>query len=398
MSAALVCGGLAAVPAVPGASGQSAVGARWQTLPLKLRSYPPFTEPFSASGRTWFLVHREGAKTLLLSARLSGHTFRSFVKSTLPETGPWTLLGSSFVYNPPSGDNRARIAPLLSGGRLGAAQHLPGDPEGKVLVLPTFKGGATVRAATRIAGRTIWFLTGGEADSFNGKSSIAVCCTAAGAPVDLTHLLTNRRWAATDLHLGTDARGRLFAAWGDSKNNPSRDPKMIAHLLELDPSTLAVRSAKTLPTASGSSYVTRAGAGFSLVLACAKTCRLVVWPLSGTYTWGPGERAPTKIASRLKGILSAGWSAGRIAVSYYVTARSGYVGSIVAARGDRRGAHLQARSSVVPPVRLGSRSRPFSQSGPPQALLTPRGAIVVEGYDTYSGAARALVAFLPLAR
>ena len=370
------------------ATPSSAVKPRWQTLPVKYRHYPPYTEPFWVAGRVWFLVHREGGRTPLVSARISGGKLTSFVTSSLPDTGFWTLVGSDFVYNPPT-LTQARIAALSPNGRLGASVAVPGDPQTRVRQqLATFSTGGIVAAGARVGGRTVWLLAGGEpGTAFHGKSSLAACCTAGGKAVDLTHLLTSRLWGTYDHHLGVDGRGRLWAVWTDSKSNPARNPRRTAHMVELDPDTLAPGAAKVLPTSTGS-------IGHGLILTCATSCRLVLSPLNGNFSWAPGERAPTKISGPAKHLLSALSRSGKLAISYYVTAKTGYVARLFAARGDARGRRLRVRSSIRPPTVFGPSSRRFSQSGPPLGASTPAGAVVIEGYDTYFGKARALVALL----
>jgi hypothetical protein len=384
IGALVAAGAWASAPRTAGLS----AAPRWQTLPTNIRTYPPFTEPFYAAGWVWFLVHRETGKSTMLSARVRGRALAAFTTSPIANTGLWTLVGSSLVYNPPNG-SRARSVPLLANGKVGAPGALPGDPEETVLgAFPSWRG-TDVVAGARVGSRTVWALSGGEpGPGVSVKATLAVCCTATGQATDLTPMITDRRWGTRDHHLGVDGRGRLWLSWSDSKNNPSRDPRLKAHMVELDPATLAPSGSKVLDTTTGDTR--------GLIFTCAASCRLVVFPLTGTFTWAPGEASPTKIAGRAKRVTSAGYRSGKLAISYYSTARSGYVARAAAAQGDARGRNPRDRSSIRPPPVFGPAISQFFQSGPPLAASTPTGAVVVVGYDTHQGRARALVAFLPL--
>lgn len=369
---------------------QSSAATHWQTLPVKLRSYPPWIEPIWVSGRVWFLVHRETGQSSFVSALVRGGGLSSFVTSPIPNTGNWNLVGSSVVYNPPAPGGHsgtARIVALLPSGKVGAPQPISGDPQQAVLAAFPKWQAAEVVAGVRIGARTVWVLSGGERTSgLRVKATLAVCCGEGGEVRDLTPMITNRLYGTSAWNIGVDGRGSLWVAWADSKQNPSRDPRLSAHMVELDPTALAPRSSKVLPTTTGD----RRG----LLLVCAASCRVVTWPLTGVFTWAAGDGPPAKISGAAMKVMSAGYRSGRLAISYYVTAPSGYVARTAVALGDARGRHLRDRRSSRPP----GVSLPFFPSSIPLAVSIPAGAVVVQGYDTQQGRARALVAFLPLTR
>lgn len=392
-SAALAA--VATLVAVPRAGGGLAAQPRWQNFPFKARHmWFPYIKPFWASGRFWFLVHYYGGgDTPVVSAARSGGKLTAFRTSSVPggtidyyflDVASSSIVGSSIIYNPRDqngGRLPAQMAPLLSSGSVGEAQPLPGDPQRTIQrQLPAWKQ-SHVWSGVQVGGRFVWFLA-------SGQNGIAVCCSTAGKAVELTSMMRNRRWGALDLKLALDGRGRLWAFWVDYKNNSGKGTGANVHVVQLDPASLVPTFSRVLASTTrrfaGSSWVWG-----SYLLACSASCRVVLFPPTGTYTWAPGERAPTKISGTGKAVLSAAYRGGRLVLSYEVTNKGG-VQRIFAASGDALGKGLGHGSSIAPPQQL--RSGIVQTLTPPGAASTPAGAVVLQ---TYGDGVAALVAFLP---
>jgi hypothetical protein len=396
-SAALAA--VATLVAVPRAGGGLAAKPRWQNFPIKARHlWGPYIKPFWANGRFWFLVHYLGGReTTVVSAARSGGKLTAFRTSSLPggtidypDLVSSSNVGSSIIYNPLDqnwGRLPAQMAPLLSNGRVGEAQPLPGDPQGTIQrQLPTWRQ-SNIWSGVRVGGRFVWFLA-------SGQNGIAVCCSTAGKAVELTSMMRNRRWGAWDLKLALDGRGRLWAFWVDHKNNSGKGTGANVHVVQLDPTSLAPSLSRVLASTTRR-FVGKTWVDGSYLLACSASCRVVLFPRTGTYTWAPGERAPTKISGTGKAVLSAAYRGGRLVLSYEVTNKGG-VQRIFAASGDALGRGLGHGSSIAPPQQL--RSGSVQTLTPPSAASTPAGAVVLQTYGPsgrpYDGGA-ALVAFLP---
>ena len=184
----------------------------------------------------------------------------------------------------------------------------------------------SAQAALRVGGRTVWALPGGSRTG----SVLWVCCAADGSGQNLTRFVDRQSSPARPVHLGLDARGRLWLAWHDATG---------VKIVELDPASLVPRTAT--PIRAPGRGVER----FHMV--CAATCRLVIEAYRvGILSWAPGERSPTTIArgrnvfgeTRAPRLLAAAYRSGKLAVAY-IPEDAPYGVRVV--RGDARGARAR---------------------------------------------------------
>ena len=372
----------------------------WHTL-LNAKIQGVFPLGF-ASGRVWFVVEDPQSNVAVWSARPAGAALTSPV-STSMGTNEWIpnsfIVGSSLV-NCCVTPNGSSIAPLLASGKVGAWQPLPGNPEQTThdgIPIPTGTGKWLTHAAAAVGGRTIWQVSGSSCTAAHpcginggGISLLALCCTAAGQPVNLTSLLTNQTKAgATDSEMGTDAHGRLWFAWLDGA---SSKPGIAFKLLQLDPQTLKPLATKVIDHVLLFNYT----GGKSFDLVCADTCRLVYQGFLGAFSWDGG--APTRIwANNVRKdqgghLLDAAAIGGGLDVANYSdkVSNSPDAGQQIAVeRGTSRGTSLRKVSSTTIPLSLpGPPTRPFELQGVPTAMFTPSGLAVLGLYMSTSGATR----------
>jgi hypothetical protein len=231
----------------------------------------------------------------IVSAKVVSGRLGSFVTTPVanPARDPW-LNGNALIWGLGFGQ-ASMTAPLLANGHLGPATPLPGDPEGVVAQAIGPTGTAVVLAAVNVGSRRVWAVNGGP----DGKSlaSLMVCCSAAGTPTNLTSMLLSRQAGIFPYTtaLGRDGHGRLWIAWGDTKRNYSIYPQLTAHLVQLDPTTLAVIHSSTyasvLPPTS---------------LLCSDACRLVSGG-GGASVWG-GSGSPVRAAASGQLLVAGGTS------------------------------------------------------------------------------------------
>ena len=357
-----------------------------------------------AAGRVWFATEGPGDDVAVWSARVGAGALTSPV-STSMGANQWIpnsfIVGSSLV-NCCVTAGGSSIAPLLPSGKVGTWQPVSGNPEQTThdgIPIPTGTGKWIVHAAAIAGGRTIWEVTGSSCTQAHpctinggGISLLALCCTAAGQPVNLTSLLTNEAKAgATDSVMGTDAHGRLWFAWLDGA---SSKPGIAFKLLQLDPQTLKPLATKVIDHVLLFNYT----GGRSFDLACADACRLVYQGLLGAFSWDGG--APTQIwASNVRKdqgghLLGAAVIGGGLDVANYSdrVSNSPDAGQQIAVeRGTSRGTSLRKVSSTTVPQSVpGPPTRPFQLQSVPTAMFTPSGLVVLGVYASTSGAVRVL--------
>jgi hypothetical protein len=357
----------------------------------------------AAAGRVWFVTESPSGAVAIWSAHVGAGGLTSPV-STSMGTNEWIpdsfLLGTSIV-NCCVTATGSSIAPLLPSGKVGAWQQpLPGNPEQTThdgIPVPTGTGKWLTHAAATVSGRTIWEVTGSTCTAAHpcginggGLSLLALCCTAAGQPVNLTSMLTNQTKAgATDSVMGTDTHGRLWFAWLDGA---SSKPGISFKLLQVDPQTLKPLATKVVDHVLLASYT----GGASFDLACADSCRLVYQGLLGAFSWDGG--APTRLwANNLRKdqgghLLAAAAIGGGLDVANYSDRVSNAPDSgqqIAVERGTSRGTSLHKVSSATIPLSFpGPPTRPFELQGVPTAMFAPSGLVVLGLYMSTSGATR----------
>ncbi len=230
-----------------------------------------------------------------------------------------------------------------------------------------------------------------------------MCCDEAGAPRELTSLITRIVSEPPRGHvLGVDAQGRLWLAWYDGRGDNE------VRIVQLDPSTLAPRT-RTALVAPVPRVMPPALSTDQLALACTTTCRLVLAasvPLSsggfGTrlVTWAPGERSPTTLELGLKpdkqghyrhpALLAAGTRGGRLAVAYSYGSAD-YGTTLNVAVGDARGRHLRTVGSIEQPAR----SRGVQMYSFHGGAFTPSGFVFAQMYSNYGTKGHVLATVVP---
>jgi hypothetical protein len=309
----------------------------------------------------------------IASAKVVSGRLSAFVTTPFPNPAhdPW-LNGNSLVWG--LGFREASMtAPLLASGHLGPATPLPGDPEGVVAQAIGPTGTAIVLAGVDVGSRTVWAVNGGP----NGKSlaSLMVCCSSAGAPIDLTSMLLSRQVGIFPYTtaLGRDTHGRLWIAWGDAKRNYSIYPQLTAHLVQLDPATLAVIHSSTYASVLAPTD-----------LICSDACRLVS-DGGGASVWS-GSGRPVRAAASGQ-LLAAGGTSKLSLVTLDEKIKNqpdegGF--RVTLHRGAVTGAGERVVSTVDRP-----KAYPFGSSDlfyalvQPAVAVTPVGAVVVQSYGDH---------------
>ena len=314
VSATTLAGAAPAAPA-PGA---------WKTIPGVRADFGQGIAAVGwASGRAWVALTGAGGNTMsVTSARVAGRSLSGFETTRLNASMYVRMIaGSELVYSVSQTNSDSLLArQLLPNGRLGPPT-VPLDPKP---IAPNQD--LSAQAALRVGGRTVWALPGASRTG----SVLWVCCTADGSGQNLTRFVDRQSSPARPVHLGIDARGRLWLAWHDATG---------VKIVELDPVNLVPRTAT--PIRAPGRGVER----FHMV--CAATCRLVIEAYRVVIlSWAPGERSPTTIArgrnvfgeTRSPRLLAAAYRSGKLAVAY-IPEDAPYGVRVV--RGDARGA--QAR-------------------------------------------------------
>ena len=314
VSATTLAGAAPAAPA-PGA---------WKTIPGVRADFGQGIAAVGwASGRAWVALTGAGGNTMsVTSARVAGRTLSGFETTRLNASMYVRMIaGSELVYSLSQTNSDSLVTrELLPNGRLGPPT-VPLDPKA---IAPNQD--LSAQAALRVGGRTVWALPGGSRTG----SVLWVCCTADGSGQNLTRFVDRQSTPARPVHLGLDARGRLWLAGHDATG---------VKIVELDPASLVPRTAT--PIRAPGRGVER----FHMV--CAATCRLVIEAYRvGILSWAPGERSPTTIArgrnvfgeTRSPRLLAAAYRSGKLAVAY-IPEDAPYGVRVV--RGDARGARAR---------------------------------------------------------
>jgi hypothetical protein len=315
----------------------------------------------SASGRAWIGCGLAGGygRLALFSFRSAGAALASSVetRSLLVDGGaPMNLIiGSQFVYHESSGSpggavGELQTAPLLANGGVGEPRAVPDNPE---KILPEELHPRVV-TGVQVGARTVWMLAGGKSGEGGNevKSYAWACCTGSGEAVDLSRYVfegkaVGRAWS---MQLGF-AGGRLWLTWIPGFRSAVAG---YARMVELDPATLAPRTAKPLAVPGGPA---NGGSGSQLV--CGAVCSVVKDGCCGgpfgIFTWAPGDRTATRLASGRSYatgdrnardldapvLLAASYRSGRPTAAYVVKTRVddpkvGQVEQIRVVRGDGR--------------------------------------------------------------
>jgi hypothetical protein len=262
------------------------------------------------------------------------------------------------------------------------------------------------QAAVTTGAGTIWAIGGAACPAsgpkqctinYNGYSFFGLCCTGAGAPADLTPLLTNKTKAdATGVQMGTDAHGRVWLAWMDGATTK---PGVSLKLVQVDPTTLAPLSHKTvdhllLNDTSGSATT-------HFALACADSCRVVYQSVTGAASWDGSATTrlwTTNVRTNRGGnLLAAAIVGGKLAVGSWSNKAGSPDGGqrLTAARGDAAGRNLRTTGTIDIPQNLpDGPTHYFYPTYLPAAVATPKGLVAVALYND-GGKSRLLATVLP---
>jgi hypothetical protein len=354
--------------------------ATWQRIP-----FPPGWAGTHAlkvlgweSGRVWVDFDDQGGFRIVSAKVVSGR-LGSFVTTPVanPARDPW-LNGNALIWGLGSGQ-ASMTAPLLANGHLGPATPLPGDPEGVVAQAIGPTGTAVVLAAVNVGSRRVWAVNGGP----DGKSlaSLMVCCSAAGTPTNLTSMLLSRQAGIFPYTtaLGRDGHGRLWIAWGDTKRNYSIYPQLTAHLVQLDPTTLAVIHSSTYASVLPPTP-----------LLCSDACRLVSGG-GGASVWG-GSGSPVRAAASGQLLAAGGTSKlSLVTLDEKIKGQPDEGGfRVVLHRGPATGAGERVVTAVDRPkaYTVGASDSVYPLV-PPAVGVTPLGAVVVlQQYGDYRNRTR----------
>ncbi len=351
-----------------------------------------------ASNRVWAGIENEAPRGTVLtlgSARVSGRSLAGYATSRVPtdERQLMPIVGSELAFEAPRG---LVTAPLLANGRLGATTPVTDDLEARAGERVPNLSGARIEDGVRVGGRIVWALTAGS-DTNLGKTYVLACCSESGEASEL--VLRKAAWQIF-VHLGVDARGRLWLAWLDTTGYGAA--RGVPRVAELAPSTLAMRSKPV-----GAPMIAD-----KLLLACATSCRIVAQSAAGDIvSWAPGERSPTRVvrhgANAPAWLLDASYRSGRLAVVHQASTAQdprGFQGVRVV-RGDARGARAREIGAVTVPNGWPLGGRPgyerFQGGEIVAGRLVPRGLVVLVTFSvtlTGSDVPPTIAAFVPLGR
>ncbi len=341
-----------------------------------------------ASNRLWVATVPRG-DPVLVSARLSGGRPTDVAETRVPaELSLMPIVDGELVFVRGSGDSRATLtAPLLANGRLGPSKVVSDDLLARGQEVAPKLAGVSILGGTQIEGRTVWALTGGEEARGIGGAPLffLVCCGANGEAVDLTRF-SHRGRGVFDAHVGVDTRGRIWLAWGDTRDRRG------AIIVELDRSTLAPRSKPLAVPGVRTAHFD---------LACAASCRLVVQTNAGDIvSWAPGEGPPTRVATRASRLLAASYRSGRLAVAYLGPGvKSAWAGQIHIVQGNAQGARARAMGSID--VTYGwplGKLYPSTLEPVIDAAFVPGGVVATEWFQVSDAPSPVIYAYVPLGR
>lgn len=376
-----------------GSAAGAATPPKWQKIPGLRPEYGSGTTPLGwASGRAWFaLTGPEGSLSMTVtSATVAGETLKSVKTTRLADEGAARLIiGSEFVYSTDrnSGGKLAYTTrKLLASGGLGAPSPTAIDPT----TITTKAAYLAPQAAVLVGGRTVWALVGGTS-RLSPRGVLWVCCTQEGSGVDLTKLITSTAIPPLHVRLRVDDQDRLWVAWLDAYQTT----RASSRLVQLDPATLAPVRPKAFTAPAP-------GITASHDLACAETCRVVMWQSrNGLFSWAPGAGGPTKIdlpkpaKATIDSIafLAASYRSGGLAIAYAVPAAGRVYGSeIRVARGDPRGRRLRVTgSSRIPPYAGPNPNFSPGAQGSPYVAFVPAGLFAIQVYEKFTGGSGTLV-------
>ena len=156
-----------------------------------------------------------------------------------------------------------------------------------------------------------------------------------------------------------------------------------AKTVELDPNTLAPRTAKAFAAPAPDSWL-------SPKLVCAAECRIVLQDLGGDiFTWAPANASRTRMGLGTRTdpatLLDVSFRSGQLLVASAKTLhlkRSPWsVEEISIVRGDKRGSHARSVSKIAP-APFGPRS-PFQWQPPIDATFVPDGVVFFKRYFNF---------------
>ena len=391
-AAMLVVGAAETAPAAQGKS-------EWQLFPgAKMDVGRPLLAFGWAANRVW-VVTPNNDDPILRSARVSGSALADFMATRVPADTSrlFPIADGALVLGDVQRNNTHLTAPLLANGRLGASKAVADDLLARARERAPRLDGVGIVDGVRAGDRTVWALGGGGTDK---KSYLLACCSESGAASDVI-----KRTSAVllFLQLGVDARGRVWLAWLDTAGYAAA--RGVPRLVELDPSTLALRAELAVPGLIAD----------RLELACAASCRVVAQSAAGDIvSWAPGERSPTRVASHYnwpKGaaqpypypafLLAASYRSGRLVVAYRQRSR-GRAGrdEIRVVRGDTRGARSRVVGATIaipygwPPGKL----TPSVSDPVIDASFVPQGLVAIGRFQFTRSYSPVMGAFVPLVR
>ncbi len=338
----------------------------------------------SASGRGWMGFISQPRSTFGSVGRARGRL--SFARTSLAAWAPMFVVGSQLAYHLPdvSGTpGELRAVPLLANGKVGTPSALQDDPE----KIPPQELSPVVVAGIPVGGRSVWALTGNRSTT---RSYLWACCSTTGELSSLTQLIP-QGGRTMAWQLGLDAKGRLWLAWLERGRTAVLGSVKI---VELDPATLAPRTAKPLSFPDG-------GTSTGFVLTCGTLCRLVASQLEGQIlTWSPGERSPITMAKgtrdRPAALLAASDRSGHLAAAFSRSPdpTKAPLHEIAVVVGDARGAHARRTSAVALPDAVGPSSDLYLNA---YATFAPGGLVYFAFYYPGGTKTRVLVGVLPIA-
>jgi hypothetical protein len=427
--AALLALTVAALLAAPAADTAPAAGARspWQLFPgARMDPGRPVLAIGWAQNRVWVVTPYNDVP-ILRSARLSGGRLASFAQTRVPtRAGRAIPIVDGRLVIEKAGTTKSNeytltvdTLPLLANGRFGAPKVVPDDLLARAKEAVPKVWSAGILDGVRVGDRVVWALLGApECHSIGGcRVFFLACCSKSGAAVDLTRFVDQRENLFHEhgfLHIGRDARGRIWLAWLDN-----RDSRHAAggypRILELDGPSLAPRTdALAMPGV----FATR------VELACASSCRIVAEtnpPLSPArvLSWAPGERSPTVVATAwhnkvvrtgVADLLAATYRSGHLVVAYHgEIGKTQYADTTIrqriwVVRGDARGARARIVGELPytegwPPSDYAARVDSVAMLPSVYATFAPRGLVVVDSFlDTRRAWSPVIGAVVPLGR
>jgi hypothetical protein len=413
--AVLVASTAAALLVAPAAETAPVARAKspWQLFPgAKMDVSRPVLALGWAANRVWTVTPTNDVP-ILHSARVSGGRLASFAQTRVPTNAGTTIpiVDGQIVLQ--KADTKASneytltatTTQMLPGGGLGAPKVVPDDLLARAKEAVPKVWSAGIVNGVPVGNRVVWALEAApECHSIGGcRGFFLACCAMNGAAVDLTRFVDPREnLLRYTLHMGRDARGRIWLAWLDNRNY-RHAVRGVPRMLELDASTLAPRSqAVAIP-----GVITD-----RVELACASSCRVVAQTSVGDIvSWTPGERSPTRVASHWERgkygdgpmwLLAAAYRSGHLLVAYWgdkgktIYADASVRNDIRVVRGDARGAGVRI-AAAIPVANTWPPQNPSASIAGPiiYGTFTPTGLVAVETFQYVSALSPLIGAFVP---